>query len=100
MIYIGWSLAILAILILLVAAFGVIRLPDALSRQHAVTKAAPVGVNLFAIAMILVSWASGWGWEWSLKLLLIIVIVLITLPVAGHALARSGLAESDKSTLK
>ena len=97
MIFIGWSLAILAILIILIAALGVFRLPDALSRQHAVTKAATLGVNLFAIGMILIAWSSGWGLDWVLKLLLVMVILILTLPIASHALARAALAEHDKT---
>ena len=36
----GWLVCGLALIILLIAALGVYRLPDALSRQHAATKAA------------------------------------------------------------
>ncbi len=95
MILLGGILASLAILTLLVAALGVLRLPDALSRQHAATKAATLAVSLFACALILTAWASGWGWGWTVRLLVMIVILLCALPLASPALARAGLAESD-----
>jgi multicomponent Na+:H+ antiporter subunit G len=91
----GLILAALAMLILLVASLGILRLPDALSRQHAVTKAATLGVNLFAISLMLVALASGWSWVWILKLFIIMLILLIAVPIASHALAKSGLSEHD-----
>ncbi len=94
MILLAWALAVLAMLTLLVAALGVLRLRDALSRQHAATKAATLGVNLFACALILTASASGWGWGWTVRLLVMIVILLYALPLASHALAKAGLAES------
>jgi multicomponent Na+:H+ antiporter subunit G len=95
MILLGWLLAALAMLILLIAALGVLRLPDALARQHAATKAATLAVALFACALILTASASGWGWGWTMRLLAMMTILLCVLPLASHALARAGLAESD-----
>lgn len=95
MILLGWTLASLAIFILLVAAFGVVRLPDALSRQHAATKAATLAVNLFAFSLILTASASGWGWGWTLRLLVTILILFCALPLASHALSSAGLAEQE-----
>ncbi len=87
-------LATLAIGILLIAALGILRLPDALSHQHAATKAATLAVTLFAMALLLFTLASGWGWEWIWRLLAIVVLLFITLPLASHALAGAGVAES------
>ena len=91
----GWALATFAMLIVLVAAVGVLRLPDALSRQHAATKAATLGVGLFACALILAATASGWGWGWTVRLAVMILILICALPLASHALARAGLVESN-----
>ena len=100
MILLGGILASLAILTLLVAALGVLRLPDALSRQHAATKAATLAVSLFACALILTASAYGWGWGWTVRLLVMIVILLCALPLASHALGRAGLAENDMIDLE
>lgn len=95
--FLGALIATIGLGVLLIAALGVLRLPDALSRQHAATKAATLAVGLFACGLIVTSIASGWGWGWTLRLLVIIVILLLTLPLASHALARSGLSESGQS---
>ena len=95
MMLLAWLLAILAMLTLLVAALGVVRLPDALSRQHAATKAATLAVTIFACALIIAAAASDLGWGWTLRLLVMVVILLCVLPLASHALGRAGLAESD-----
>jgi len=96
MIMLGWILAMLAIVILVIAALGILRLPDALSRQHAATKAATLSVSLFLLALLVISSASGWGWGWILRLLAILAFLLITLPLASHALARAGIQELKK----
>lgn len=96
MIMLGWIFAILAIVILVIAALGILILPDALSRQHAATKAATLSVSLFLLALLLISSASGWGWSWILRLLAILAFLLITLPLASHALARAGIQELKK----
>lgn len=96
MIVVAWILATLAIVILLISALGILRLPDALTRQHAAAKAAPLGVGVFALALIVMAVASGWGWGWTVRLLVIVMVLLITLPLASHALARSGFAEQER----
>ena len=97
MIMLGWIFAMLAIVILVIAAVGILRLPDALSRQHAATKAATLSVSLFVLALLVISSASGWGWDWIIRLLAILAFLLITLPLASHALARAGMQELKKS---
>lgn len=84
----------LASLLLLISALGLIRLPDALSRQHAVTKAASLALSLFILGLMLQAYLADWGNEWFIKLSLLIFILLITLPLASHALARSSLSEN------
>ncbi len=93
---VGWAICCLAILVLLIAAVGVIRLPDALARQHAATKAATLAVLLFAIGLAIVAWNSGWGWAWLWRLLVMMAIMLLTLPLASHGLARAGVAERER----
>jgi len=91
----AWLLAFLAMLTLLIAALGVVRLPDALSRQHAATKAATLAVTLFTGALLVTASLSGWGWGWIVRLLVMVTILLCVLPLASHALGRAGLAEND-----
>lgn len=89
MMLLAWLLAILAMLI---AALGVLRLSDALSRQHAATKAATPAVTLLACVPAIVSAISGWGWV--PRLLVMLAILFCVLPLASHALARAAVAES------
>jgi multicomponent Na+:H+ antiporter subunit G len=84
------ALCLLGALVLLIAALGLLRLPDALSRQHAGTKAGTLGVTLVALGAGL--WAGDWSWIWRLGLL--VLVLFLTLPLASHALARAALREA------
>jgi multicomponent Na+:H+ antiporter subunit G len=88
----GWAFCFLAMTILLIAAIGIIRLPDALARQHAATKAATLAVSLFALGLAFVVWDAAWTW----RLVVVVTILLATLPLASHALARAGAAELER----
>jgi multicomponent Na+:H+ antiporter subunit G len=85
----GWVLCAIGIAVILIAAIGVVRLPDALSRQHAATKAGTVAVILFAAGVAMIMQDSAWSW----RLLLIIVLLLLALPLASHALSRAAARE-------
>lgn len=85
----GTTLLVAGGLLLLLAAWGVISLPDALSRQHAATKAGTLALALICVGAML--WA--WDWGWTIRLLFILIFLLWTLPVASHLLARAALAE-------
>jgi multicomponent Na+:H+ antiporter subunit G len=87
----GWAICLLAMTTLLIAAVGIIRLPDALARQHAATKAATLAVSLFALGLALVAWDAAWTW----RVTVLVVILWMTLPLASHALARAGGAETE-----
>ena len=87
----GWLLCSIAMLIILLAAIGIIRLPDAMSRQHAATKATTSAVMLFAIGTMLIVGEAGWTW----RLLVIISFLLLTLPLASHVLCRAAYREMN-----
>jgi multicomponent Na+:H+ antiporter subunit G len=89
----GWGICSLAMLVLLVAAVGILRLPDALARQHAATKAGTLAVALFAIGLALVAGETAWTW----RLLALVTILLMTLPLASHALARAAVVERERA---
>lgn len=77
-------------LLLLIAAWGVIALPDALARQHAATKAGTLAVAFVGIGAALLVPDGGWWW----RLALIVGFLLLTLPLASHLLARAAVRES------
>jgi len=70
---------------LLVAAIGLLRLPDVLMRMHAMTKAGTLGISSLALGVAL---HFGTG-DAALRSLLIITFFLITAPIAGHMIGRA-----------
>jgi len=77
--------------LLIIAAWGVITLPDALSRQHAATKAGTLALALVLLGAWLLMPSAEWGW----RLALILGFLVATLPVASHLLARAAVVEAD-----
>ncbi|MBA4150682.1 MAG: monovalent cation/H(+) antiporter subunit G [Verrucomicrobia bacterium] len=73
-------LLIAGVLWVLIAAIGIIRLPDVLCRSHAVAKAFTLGLFL----MLLGYWAYLGEGVSGLKVALAIFFQLITIPVASH----------------
>ena len=67
-----------------VAAIGVVRLPDELTRMHASTKAGTLGIGL-----LLIGAAIGFAdTQVALKAVAIVVFLLITAPVAAHLIGK------------
>lgn len=75
------------VLFLLLAALGVWRLPDTLSRLHALTKADTAGLSLVAAGAVCLSNSLGA----VLSLLLCVVLVAISGATIGHLVARAHL---------
>jgi len=69
----------------LVAAVGVVRLPDVYTRAHATSKSDTMGTGLALLATGLVL-ESGVA---RLKLLFLVGFVVLTNPVAAHAITRA-----------
>ncbi|GLT24298.1 hypothetical protein GCM10007933_37750 [Zoogloea oryzae] len=86
------GLMLLGMVLLVIAAVGLLRLPDALSRQHAATKAATLALGVLLIGVAI----KGGGLDWALRALGIFVALLVTLPAASHLLARAALRERDR----
>lgn len=85
-----WLIAVLAViggLFSLVAAIGLVRLPDVYSRLHATGKSSVTAV-IFLMGASFIYFAYSHGWAvW--KLLLVIIFVVLTTPVAALMIARS-----------
>jgi len=79
-------------LLMVVAGIGVVRMPDALCRGHAVAKAMSLGIGLILLAL----WARLGVKTDGLKLVLAIVFQFLTIPVAGHLVARSVYARNRR----
>lgn len=69
----------------LVAALGIVRMPDIYVRMHASTKAGTLGVGLIGTAAaILVGDTS-----FVIKALVVVVFMILTAPIGAHLLGRS-----------
>jgi multicomponent Na+:H+ antiporter subunit G len=92
---IGGALAVLGALFLLLAAIGVVRMPDVYNRMQAGTKATTLGSMLFLLGVGLARP------EWFGRIVLLILFVVFTNPISSHALARAahaaGIPASDKT---
>jgi multicomponent Na+:H+ antiporter subunit G len=77
----------------LIAALGLVRLPDLLTRMHAASKAgtAGSGLLLIAAAMHLGDWAA-----WA-KALAAIAFFVLTAPVSAHLLAKASRESAERN---
>jgi multicomponent Na+:H+ antiporter subunit G len=78
-------LLLLGALLCLMAALGIVRLPDPLTRMHAATKAGTLGVGLLVVAEAVYYQELGI----SLRAATIILLLLLTTPVAAHLIGRA-----------
>lgn len=69
-----------------IAAIGVLRLPDVLIRMHASTKAGTLGSGLILLAV-----AIHWGDELgvTIKVIAAIIFLIVTAPVGAHMIGRA-----------
>ncbi|MFE8702381.1 monovalent cation/H(+) antiporter subunit G [Cytobacillus sp. FJAT-54145] len=97
-IFIGAFIGIGAFLSL-VTAFGLIRLPDVYTRNHAASKSATLGVMSVLLGTFLYFYLE--EGHFNSRLILGIVFIFMTSPVAGHLISRaayhSGVKLWDKS---
>lgn len=83
--WVAYALKAAGVAFLLVAAIGVLRLPDAFTRMHAATKAGTLGAGLVVLGAALpLASASAVG-----TALATLFILLLTVPLASHALGRA-----------
>lgn len=80
---IGAIVTLIGSLVLLIAAIGLVRMPDIYNRLQVGTKATTLGtiLSLFGLLLILPGW---WG-----KLILLIFFIMMTNPISSHVLARA-----------
>jgi multicomponent Na+:H+ antiporter subunit G len=79
------ALLIVGSIFCLVAAVGMLRLPDTLIRMHAATKAGTLGAGCILAAEAVVAAELGT----TLKAIAAIVFLLLTAPVAAHLIGRA-----------
>jgi multicomponent Na+:H+ antiporter subunit G len=94
-IYVGCVLLLLGTTFCLIAAIGVVRLPDLYTRMHAASKAGAVGGGLILLAVALMCFDVGV----ALRAIIGIVFLLLTTPVGAHLLARASYRTTDQYQL-
>jgi len=83
--YLAGAVILVGSLFALVAALGVLRLPDLYTRMHAASKAGTVGSSLMLLALAIVAGEIGV----ATRALAGIAFLLLTAPIAAHLLARA-----------
>jgi multicomponent Na+:H+ antiporter subunit G len=84
-VYVGGTLLVLGALFSLLAAIGVLRLPDLYTRLHAASKAGAVGGGFVLLAVALTSLDAAV----FLRAIIGVIFLLLTTPVSAHLLARA-----------
>ena len=82
---IGAALVIIGSLFCIIAAVGLLRLPDTLIRMHAATKAGTLGAGCILLAVAF----EGQNTSTTLKALAVIIFLLLTAPVAAHLIGKA-----------
>lgn len=80
------ALLILGALLMLLAAIGIVRLPDLPTRMHATTKSGALGTS---VIMVGVGMAFMEPVIWA-RVAAIIAFIVVTAPVAAHVIGRAG----------
>lgn len=86
MIVLGHIVMILGALFMLLAAVGLLRMPDLLTRMHATTKAGAFGAGLMLLGVAL----EFDDLSLQVRALAIILFITLTTPVAAHAIGHAG----------
>lgn len=82
--WLGYTLLVVGMVFILVAAIGLLRLPDVYCRCHALGKAFTLGIN----ALLLGLWCKLGEGTIGLKILLVVFFLFLTIPVSTHLLTR------------
>jgi multicomponent Na+:H+ antiporter subunit G len=85
LIYLGGTLLLLGSVFTLLAAVGVVRLPDLYTRMHAASKAGAVGGGLILLAVALLSQDAAV----ALRAVIGVIFLLLTTPISAHLLAKA-----------
>lgn len=89
-----WEIVISALLVIggffgLVGSFGLVKLPDPMTRLHAPTKAATLGVGATLIASMV--WFAVYKDDLTLHELMITIFIFLTAPISAHFIAKANI---------
>lgn len=93
-------LILLGTFLSLASAFGILRLPDVYTRNHAASKSTTLGVLAILVGTLIYFYS--FDGEFNSRIVLGIIFIFITAPVSGHLIARaayySGVKLSESSS--
>jgi len=69
----------------LVGAYGLVKLPDSMTRLHAPTKVGTIGIGALLLAALLHGWVFGDG---SIHELLVMAFLFVTAPISANFMAK------------
>lgn len=89
-----WDIAVSVLLVTgglfgLIGSFGLVKLPDPMTRLHAPTKSATLGVGAVLIASLV--WFPSQGGPFTWHELLITLFLFLTAPVTGNMIAKANM---------
>jgi len=93
----SWIAVVTGLFFMLVGTIGILRMPDIYTRLHAAGMTDTMGAGFLLLGMSvqtvigMMQGETSW-WTVLVRLVLIYAFLLFTSPIAGHAVARAGLA--------
>lgn len=81
----GIACMLLGVAFVLLAALGIVRLPDLLTRMHALSKASTLGVGLTTLSLLFFYQDVGV----AMRAVGVVLFVAITAPVSAHMIGRA-----------
>lgn len=84
-VWISMICILIGTIFILIAAIGILRMPDLLMRMHAATKAGTLGAGLILVGVIF----HFQKWNVTVEAIFTILFIFITAPIASHLLARA-----------
>ena len=91
LIWLADALVVLGVTIMTIGVYGVIRMPDIYTRQHAASKSVFVGVVSLCLASVVTGDAAIVA-----RVFLIAILLLVTTPVSAHVIARGAYLEGQR----
>ena len=94
-----WEILISALLVIggffgLVGSFGLVKLPDPMTRLHAPTKAATLGVGAVLIASMI--YFAAFHDNLTLHELMITLFIFLTAPISAHFIAKANMLRDHR----
>ena len=86
--YIIVALLMIGAVFMLIGSYGLLKLDNPMSRLHAPTKAATLGIGALLLAAMVNSFAHGEG---SVQQLLVMAFLFVTAPITGNFIAKTHL---------